>query len=1742
MSDLTDHPNDAEFLDALLDRALELVEDGLTIDTDTLLADREHLRPQVEELVRLAQLVCVSRPVAPIHVPGYTVLSELGHGGMGVVYLAKQDRLGGRLVALKILPSAATLSARSRERFLAEANAIARFHHPNVVTIPDVIHQGHLCAYAMEWIEGHSLAEVIELVKARRHPGAPGLPQRGSVPSSPPFVAPWLRGSVAYPVFISRLGIAIARALQAVHEAGLLHRDVKPSNILLRRDGTPLLSDFGLVRETDTTIHTQTGHFVGTVTYAAPEQLRGEQDKLDPRTDVYSLGVTLYHALTLRLPYSPNPSRELFARPRNRIAQSEPETQATGSPPSCLRASVPSCLSPLALLKRIESGRITPLRKINPKLPRDLETIVTKAIDPDPARRYQTAAELADDLERLLNLQPIKAKPAGLVTRAWKAARRNRASLFGAVIGGVIALALAAAAGVYFLALPRWVKQHVDQARLTLLHPEQGNQIFSEIFWNQPPTEATAIHHETLEAALGHYDTALRWRPFDEDVRREREVVELAIKKGTEAQGTEASRRAGMPSCLPAELRTAGLYSLLTGDAPGALGAWTRLDPLAPSDPFVEAALGMLHLANGEPARAYPRLQNAVIAFPNVSFLTQYLADAAVQCGDLARALGWIERGRRQPMQDKFSGLDRVTVDLYAAQGRDEEAIALYKSLARNNPVAEFNHARLLESRGRFKEAAQLYARVLGRVPNGRRPQEAFIRTMEKWWEGLGDVERFATLRKSLDDAGSGSESILVLLRLYVARLGIPSADPDPERPPGRDRPGSSRADQEPGKTKRIGFFPFVPRVPARRDDFVAFFTEFATPPASDSSSPLQRDTVSLTTLAQRMEVNDMNRWNCFRKLPSQMKDALAEAWLTPAYGLKEHLITGVAKLGGMLDAAREQARRHPGAPESLRRSSRTPSSPHRSPSCLRAFVPTCLVVAAATTHGQCPPIGFQGLGDLPGGAVDSGGYAVSLDGTTVVGESAATNGYEAFRWRADTGIVGLGDLPGADYKGIAYGVSADGNVVAGWSSSSANGGPEAFRWTQATGLTGLGSAPGSPGISGGDDLSDDGTVVFVSSGAGSAIWTTTGGWTVIEPTNSACYGGSRNGEWATGPHFGSGQAWRWSQGSGFQLIGDLPGGATSASGNDISDNGAVVGRSSSASGTEAFVLTQANGIVGLGDLPGGAFNSNAVGISTDGSLIVGWGTSSVGEEAVLWDSNFTLYRVADILAATGVEVPCGWLLQRAYHQTTNCGVITLVGRGLNPDGDPEAWIASYIPGSQPPYWAERCANGPSPRQAVMVYDSNREVSVLFGGWDVNGPLGDTWEWDGNSWTQRMVSGPTPRFNNHMAYDSARGVTVVFGGSVSGGLLGDTWEWNGTSWSLRSTSGPDIRESQAMAFDSARGVTVLFSGLVNFSYDVSDTWEWNGSSWTVRATTGPQARIASMMAFDSGRGVSVLFGGAHPPSGNTVFGDTWEWDGTTWTLRATTGPSPRVSGRLVYDSQRGRTILFGGRVYPGVTPFDDMWEWDGTSWTQIIEFAPPARSYHGMSYDSARDRVVVFSGYTGSYFSDTWEFGSLAGDPDGDLIDNCADNCPNDANECQEDADADGVGNVCDNCNLANPDQADCDTNSIGDVCDIAAGACDENSNLILDVCECWDDDVCTVKRFDMGGACETLGVAFGDVDASGVAEIGDVLCVLDGYGNFCDCPNGDIAPCNPDGIIELTDVLAMLDAYNGLDPCGCTP
>lgn len=362
-------------------------------------------------------------------VAGYEILSELGRGGMGVVYKARQRALN-RLVALKMILAGTHAGQDQLARFRAEAEAVAALQHPNIVQIYDVGEQEGLPYFSLEFIDGQPLDRYLD-----------GQPQ----------VAAWA----------AEMTESLARAMHHAHEMGIVHRDLKPANVLLNSAGVPKITDFGLVKRmegSEDSSQTRTGTIMGTPSYMAPEQGRGEKD-IGPLADVYALGSMLYCFLTGRPPF-------LAATPFD------------------------------TLMQLLKDEPVAPTR-LQPKIPRDLETICLKSIQKDPRKRYESAWELAEDLHRFRNQEPIQARPIGRVERVWRWCRRNPrvASLTSAVV-----ILLVAAVGAATAAGRQAARERENVARVRTQAVEQLDQARGEIL---------AGRWERAQALLSHPDPML---------------------------------------------------------------------------------------------------------------------------------------------------------------------------------------------------------------------------------------------------------------------------------------------------------------------------------------------------------------------------------------------------------------------------------------------------------------------------------------------------------------------------------------------------------------------------------------------------------------------------------------------------------------------------------------------------------------------------------------------------------------------------------------------------------------------------------------------------------------------------------------------------------------------------------------------------------------------------------------------------------------------------------------------------------------------------------------------------------------------------------------------------------------------------------------------------------------------------------------------------------------------------------
>lgn len=250
--------------------------------------------------------------------------------------------------------------------------------------------------------------------------------------------------------------------------------------------------------------------------------------------------------------------------------------------------------------------------------------------------------------------------------------------------------------------------------------------------------------------------------------------------------------------------------------------------------------------------------------------------------------------------------------------------------------------------------------------------------------------------------------------------------------------------------------------------------------------------------------------------------------------------------------------------------------------------------------------------------------------------------------------------------------------------------------------------------------------------------------------------------------------------------------------------------------------------------------------------------------------------------------------------------------------------------------WAPLGESGTKMSGMRLVVDGARRVRS-FGGFD-GGPMGVLRTLDGTSWRTDGEQPDLKAAESGVAYDARRNRMVVYGGSGGPTLLDATWEHDGTAWHKRDIASPPAREAHMMTYDAKRARTVVFGGVRRGgsgqrSLVRGDVWEYDGAQWIERNTAGgPAPRHSAGVAFDSRRGRIIIFGGL----GETgMLGDTWAWDGTTWTKLADSGPSRRAMGYMAYDPRRDRVVLFGGRLgWPNDA--SDTWEFDGTQWRQVV--------------------------------------------------------------------------------------------------------------------------------------------------------------------------------------------------------------
>lgn len=324
-------------------------------------------------------------PLTPDRLGCFRIESLINSGGMGSVYRAYDESMK-RHVALKVLHASLGLSSTSQQRFAREAWIAGQLEHPNIIKVHSRGEEAGIHYLAMELAEGGSLAD--HLKRLREAPPSDGG-STGAAQST------YIRSVVTQ-------FVEVCEAVDYVHSKGFIHRDIKPHNILLTDSGRHFkLTDFGIAHSDDMTKITRAGDFIGTIKYMSPELLAAHRAGIDKRTDIYSLGVTLYEALTLRLPFDGDTDEKY--------------------------------------LGEILAGRAVPARRRHARIPVDVETVLMKATDHDPERRYQSAREMAADLGAFLDNRPIIARRIGVARRSAKFLWRHRVALtLGTLVVGII--------------------------------------------------------------------------------------------------------------------------------------------------------------------------------------------------------------------------------------------------------------------------------------------------------------------------------------------------------------------------------------------------------------------------------------------------------------------------------------------------------------------------------------------------------------------------------------------------------------------------------------------------------------------------------------------------------------------------------------------------------------------------------------------------------------------------------------------------------------------------------------------------------------------------------------------------------------------------------------------------------------------------------------------------------------------------------------------------------------------------------------------------------------------------------------------------------------------------------------------------------------------------------------------------------------------------------------------------------
>ncbi len=477
----------------------------------------------------------------------FRLLREIGRGGMGVVYEAQQISLGRR-VALKVLPFAAVLDSKQIARFKNEAQAAAQLDHPNIVSVYAVGSDRGVHYYAMQLIDGQPLDRAVEDLRKTSLSGQACVETTAGSPdtvddaqdledayraANHSFLTQLSTDKGRYFRAVMRLGIQAAEALQAAHEFGVIHRDIKPSNLLLDGEGKLWVTDFGLARCQSEKALTCTGDLIGTMRYMSPEQTRGQSALVDQRTDVYSLGATLYELLTLEPAFPGDDGPELLRR----LAEQDPR----------------------------------PLKQLQPKVPTDLQTVIHKAMARRREERYTTAQELADDLRRVLEGKPTVAKPPTVADRLAKWTRRHQGLVIAVATVFVLAAVGLASATVLIAGEKVRAEQNAQKADRNFRNAQDTVEYLLKIGDRLAKVPgADKVREELFGGALKYYQRFAEEAKDDPSLRADLALTHSKI-------GSLADKVGSTDEAIAAHEDAVGLFRQLADDDPDSVDYQSKL-------------------------------------------------------------------------------------------------------------------------------------------------------------------------------------------------------------------------------------------------------------------------------------------------------------------------------------------------------------------------------------------------------------------------------------------------------------------------------------------------------------------------------------------------------------------------------------------------------------------------------------------------------------------------------------------------------------------------------------------------------------------------------------------------------------------------------------------------------------------------------------------------------------------------------------------------------------------------------------------------------------------------------------------------------------------------------------------------------------------------------------------------------------------------------------------------------------